>query len=112
MISMKGQNVTAAGFTSYPNKKYYDEYSYGTTFHDATAFKRAKLGDTTKEIIKELIYYGGWYGDRVSFVTISGWSCYVFYRGHALGYRGIFSFSSDTGAANATVTGRSALVIY
>jgi hypothetical protein len=42
-----------SGFTSgtMPNAKYYDLYNYGTTYNDASAYTRGKLGDATKEVV-------------------------------------------------------------
>ncbi len=116
MTGIKGQDITRTGFTSYPNKKYYDEYSNGTTHFDTAAYKRCKLGDATKEIIKTInTQYGGWYGDEN--YLISG-IYQVFYRGGGITergneeYRGIFDFACDSGYATSAHTDRSVLVIY
>ena len=64
-------NIGGAGTWStglYPSLKYYDRYTYGTTYADATAYKRGKLGDATKEILKEINEFGGWYEDTSHFL--------------------------------------------
>ena len=43
-----GNNYTGVSF---PNEKYYDLYSYGTTSQDNVAYKRGKLGDATFETL-------------------------------------------------------------
>ena len=45
--------------TTYPDAKYYDKYSYSTSY---TSRKRSKLGDGIKEIYNTSIY--GWYRDH------------------------------------------------
>ena len=79
----------------YPNLKYYDRYSYGTTHNDAAAYKRGKLGDATKEVLKKSgSDNNGWYGDYSWFLySGSPWSSR---GGHASNgsYAGVFLFSS------------------
>ena len=77
-------NFTEYSGVSFPNSKYYDLYSYGTSSSDYT---RRILGDATGEV-------AGWYGDFAYFVfSDSPW----FVRGS--GYydvpsgAGVFSFN-------------------
>ena len=59
--------VSQSGFSQIPLDKYYDKYSYGSS---AIEFYRGKLGDATKEVIKDTnSYIGGWYKDGVYFVA-------------------------------------------
>ena len=95
----------------YPTLKYYDRYTYGTTYNDGAAYKRGKLGDATKEILKAVKDYGGWYSDYSWFPSSGGpW----FYRGgHAgVGSRaGAFSFSRSWGGASSRHGSRVALIV-
>ncbi len=63
-----------SGFTSaslMPDPEYYDLYDYGTTEYGNIAFARGHLGDATKEMIKNVIYYGNWYDSVSEFVASS-----------------------------------------
>jgi hypothetical protein len=40
--------------------KYYDLYTYGTTYNDAAAYTRGKLGDATKEVVKASAFNMVW----------------------------------------------------
>ena len=54
----------------YPNVKYYDKYSFGTS---DKSIKRSKLGDGIKEIYNNS---DNWYGDRTTLVEhYNPWSC-------------------------------------
>ena len=98
----------------YPSLKYYDRYSYGITNNDATAYKRGKLGDATKEILKAVRETGGWYSD---FCRFQHFGYYWLTRG---GYAsdgsaaGLFYFHRASGAGYSTGGGGShtALAIY
>ncbi len=75
-----------AGFgENIPNAKYYDKYTYGTTFSN---YSRGKLGDATKETLM-------WYGDQLYFLyATNSW----FRRGgnfSAGDGAGVFSFNYD-----------------
>ena len=75
--------VNNSGFSSAPEDKYYDKYTYDT---DDKNYGRGKLGDATMEILLAFgSDAGGWYGDYTHFITsIHPW----FLRG---GYYGDFS---------------------
>ena len=84
-------NFTEYSGVSFPNSKYYDLYSYGTSASDYT---RRILGDATGEV-------HGWYGDIADFVNSDGpW----FVRGSgSFGYptnAGVFTFYSYIGEPN------------
>ncbi len=86
-----------AGFSTSPESKYYDKYTYGTSYK---THGRGKLGDATKETLKTFgSDDGGWYSDLANFPD-SGDSWFM--RG---GYSrngssaGLFAFSRDTGSS-------------
>ncbi|MDO4369248.1 MAG: hypothetical protein Q4C29_01780 [bacterium] len=88
---------SGSGFSTYPNKRYYDKYSYGES---ETEYTRGKLGDASIEMA--IAGTGGnWYSDYAYF---PGSSYSWFMRG---GYyssgstAGLFGFSGDDGAAAA-----------
>lgn len=60
---------SSAGFSTAPESKYYDSYTYGTTFMDVAAYARGLLGDATRETLKtfEGGGRGGWYADFTLF---------------------------------------------
>ena len=73
MVTEDGSfNAGRAGTWStglYPSLKYYDRYTYGTTDYDAYAYKRGKLGDATKEVLKAVgNTTDGWYSDYSIFL--------------------------------------------
>ena len=88
-----------AGFTTFPESKYYDIYKYGAIATDHT---RYRLGDATTETT-------GWNSDYASFINTSGqW----FIRSGSYGsseVAGIYSFSYISGPANSSVSSRSVL---
>lgn len=59
----QGGNNTAG--VIFPNEKYYNIYTYGTTYNDGNAYNRRLLGDGTSET-------RGWYGDFSNNVDLSG----------------------------------------
>ncbi len=90
-----------SGFTAVnlPTKEYYDLYDYGTAYNDSSAYARGHLGDATKEIIKSVSNYDGWYSDYTIVVNASSpW----FGRGgysYSISSAGVFLFSSYYGSA-------------
>ena len=56
--------------TSTPLAKYYDSYTYGTTYNDSSAYSRGKLGDATKEMAPTGDT-GNWYSDYANFPSSS-----------------------------------------
>ena len=79
---------------SQPDSKYYDSYTYGTSYDD---YSRGHLGDATKEVIANSSNYLAWNNDRAYFVTSSfPW----FARGGGCGDSsgaGVFAFGYDYG---------------
>ncbi len=95
---------SSAGFVVAPNSKYYDSYTYNTSY---ITHGRGKLGDATKETLKT---FGnaddGWYGNDVIFPFSSrSW----FYRGNSL-IAGIFTVSYAAGQASTSHSTRVVLV--
>ena len=95
----------------YPTLKYYDRYTYGTTYNDTAAYKRGKLGDATKEILKRSgSDNNGWYSDYSWFPTSGApW----FLRGGRASngsLAGVFSFSRVWGDAHSGRGSRVSLV--
>ena len=95
----------------YPSLKYYDRYTYGTTYNNIAAYKRGKLGDATKEMLKTSNQTGGWYGDYSWFLNFGApW----FNRGGNASRgsdAGVFSFVSSWGSVYSGDGSRVALVI-
>ena len=89
-----------AGFSATPNTKYYDKYSYGTTYNGNTAYSRGKLGDATKEISSPPLGSYSWYSDSAGFV-FSNYP-WVLRGGHCSSgaNAGAFSFYSDNGSGS------------
>ncbi len=83
--SSGGFYSSSADFSSAPDSKYYDKYTYGTSYTD---HGRGKLGDATKETLKSYgSSTGGWYDDHyANFV----------YSSHSWFYRGGNSFNSSS----------------
>ena len=97
----------SSGFSSAPNAKYYDKYTYSTDYEN---HGRGKLGDATKETLSSFgNYQGGWYSDYALFVS-SGNSWFV--RGGSCGNSsstGVFDFSYYNGGADSRVSARAVL---
>ena len=97
-----------SGFSSAPDTKYYDVYTYGTDYED---HGRGKLGDATKETLATFgSNTGGWYSDYAHFVSSSrSW----FYRGghHGNGSNaGVFNFNDGNGGGYSDLSSRAVLV--
>ena len=99
---------SSAGFSSAPDAKYYDKYTYGTS---STTHGRGKLGDATKETLSTFgSVSGGWYSDYADFVNSSfSW----FFRGG--GYdngsnAGVFYFYSLNGYSYSNRSARAVLI--
>ena len=108
MVNSDGEFYNSdSGFTSAPEEKYYDKYTYGTS---AATHSRCKLGDATKETLTTFgSAGGGWYSDDASFVV----STYPWvFRGnyYSTGSNaGVFYFSNSTGHISSTVSSRAIL---
>ena len=96
-----------SGFSTYPNKRYYDKYSYGTSY---TEYTRGKLGDATKEMAPTGIR-GNWYSGYAFFPhSSSPW----FVRGGSYGSgssAGLFGFLRYYGNAFDNYSARASLVV-
>ena len=51
VVYASGTYVSYTGDYNYPEDKYYDKYSFGTSYKDNSDLKRLKLGDGTREVI-------------------------------------------------------------
>ncbi len=109
MVNSSGSFYSSsAGFSSAPNAKYYDKYTYNTNYEN---HGRGKLGDATKETLSSFgSWDGGWYSDYAYFVY-SGSSWFI--RG---GYynngsnAGVFYFLSNGGDADSYYSARAVLI--
>lgn len=90
---------SSAGFSTAPDSSYYDSYTYGTGYNDATAHARGLIGDATRETLKT---FGGstsgWYSDYSVFPN-STLSWFIrggsFYDG---ANAGVFNFNTNNGS--------------
>ena len=93
-------NFTEYSGVSFPNSKYYDLYSYGTSSSDYT---RRILGDATGEV-------HGWYDDIAGFVS-SDYPWFI--RGDGAygdpAYAGVFTFGRSIGGPDRLIVFRSVL---
>ncbi len=100
-----GNGTSFTGTYSFPSKRYYDKYSYGTSNKEYT---RGKLGDATKEMAP-IGSSGNWYSDYALFPASSGpW----FYRGglYSSGASaGAFGFDYNNGSADTYYSARAVL---
>ena len=108
MVNSSGNFYSAsAGFSTPPDSKYYDSYTYGTSW---TTHGRGKLGDATKEILKTFgNEYGGWYSDNANFpYSSTSWFIrggYFIYGSNA----GLFHFYYGAGGGYSTYSARAVL---
>ena len=90
-------NFTEYSGVSFPNSKYYDLYSYGTSYSDYT---RRILGDATGEV-------HGWYYDDANFVY-SDFPWFI-RGGNGPAVPGVFTFGDYGGGPNLKLAFRSVL---
>ena len=96
MVNSSGSFYSSnAGFSSAPNAKYYDKYTYNTDYEN---HGRGKLGDATKETLSTFgSYTGGWYSDYAGFVSSSdSWFVRGGYYSNG-SYAGVFYFGRHDG---------------
>ena len=102
-----GKGTSFTGTYSFPSKRYYDKYSYGTS---NTEFTRGKLGDATKEMAPTGTT-NSWYETHSHFVGSSNpW----FTRGGDWNYpdnSGSFGFGRNFGGAYSNYSSRAVLSI-
>ena len=95
ILSKDGTSFT--GTYTFPSKRYYDKYSYGTT---DTEYTRGKLGDATKEMAPTRASDGNWYGKRAEFVSnIYSWFTRSGDYSGGNANAGVFYFNSVSGSA-------------
>ena len=103
-------NSSSGTWNEVPELKYYDSYSYDTSYD---SYGRGHLGDAKKETLNIFGKGGkdGWYADRSAFpITIYIW----FLRGggaHDGSDAGTFAFDRGTGSPSSQYGFRSVLVI-
>ena len=104
-------NVNGAGAWTtelLPLENYYDKYSYGSSYNNASAYKRGKLGDATKEVNNS---GAAWYNDYLLFpYELSAWELRGGDSTSGL-YSGIFAFMFTNGVHLNLNGYRSALTI-
>lgn len=97
----------------YPILKYYDRYSYGTSYNDAAAYKRGKLGDATKEILKKSGSDNNGWNNDFSYLPDSG-GPWLYRGGHASdgSYAGLFNFHRNWDGSYSAFGSRTILTIF
>ena len=95
-VSADGKTMLTgeSGLDTYPDEKYYDKYSYGTSYNE---YKKSKLGDGIKEVLLDKNDSMSWYTD---FIDVPTYKYSWFVRGCYFGGEvivGLFSSESDTG---------------
>ncbi len=101
--------ASSSGFSSAPDTKYYDAYTYGTSYTD---HGRGKLGDATKETLATFgSNTGGWYSDYADFVFSS--TSWFLRGGHLIdgSYAGVFNFAIYSGGGSSGFSSRAVLVL-
>ena len=100
-----GKGTAFTGTYSFPSKRYYDKYSYGTS---NTEYTRGKLGDATKQM-EPIGTSSNWYGDYANFVySGSPWVMRSGYYNSGAN-AGAFFFDSGFGGAFINVSARAVL---
>ena len=113
MIDITNQFYTSSAAnwstTTYPLAKYYDSYTYGTSYDDSAAYSRGKLGDATIEMAPSSSY--SWYSDYARFPSHSD-PCFLRggYNGNSSD-AGLFYFERYSGYNYSLNATRSTLVI-
>ena len=102
---LNGSSFT--GTYEFPEAKYYDKYSYGTS---AKEYTRGKLGDATKEMAPTDLT-GNWYSDYALFSLGSNPWFLRSGRYFNASSSGIFSFNYERGIAASGISTRAVLVI-
>ena len=97
-------NNAYTGFKAWPDRKYYDLYTYGDSDTDYT---RGKIGDATSEMMPS--NNRTWNADTADFVNSSS---PIFYRGgyNNGSYSGVFCFGKVSGGMNGSASFRAILV--
>lgn len=105
-------SVGSSGFSSFlysdTTKKYFTTYASDQNYNNQAAYNKTRLGDATGEnvLTETSLGLGGWYSSYSYFPLTNYW----FNRGGSIDSAiGIFSFGSNTGAANISSTTRAVL---
>ena len=98
--------TTFTGTYAFPSKRYYDKYSYGSSY---TEYTRGKLGDATKEMAPRG-YDRNWYQDYAVFVySFNPWVVRGGY--YSVGANaGAFYFNNYYGGAYSNYSARAVLL--
>ena len=110
MVNSSGEFYSSsAEFSSAPDAKYYDKYTYSA---DSETHNRGKLGDATKETLSTFgSNTGGWYSDYAHFVNSSN-SWFIRSGNYNHGANaGVFSFNRGDGGGINHSTARAVLAI-
>ncbi len=113
MINSSGTFYSSsAGFdsTNIPNSKYFDSYTYSTSY---TSHARGKMGDATKETLKTFgSETGGWYSCYavLSYLDRS-WLARGGYYGNGVN-AGLFSFYNHHGGVGGNESARGIITVY
>ena len=94
--------ISSSGFSSMPDKKYYNKYTSST----------GKMGDATMETLKTSGTYGGgdgWYSDFTKFPPTNGQWFYRSGGNSDAKYAGVFYFYSSGGQSIKTISSRAVL---
>ena len=112
MVNSSGTFYSGYAFFNTPlDSMYYDSYEYeGITY---SIYRRGKLGDATKETLKNVGGYAGeWYSDYAFFPYFDEpW----FTRGGDYNYEsyaGVFAFNSLNGGVYANISSRAIMCVY
>ena len=100
IIYDEGNYTSYVGTYSYPEEKYYDKYSFGTSISNEV---RGKLGDATKEV-----YFGsnyGWYGGNTGFVN-HAYPWIVRGGSYTNSNSSLFYYTNSTGFATSNLSSR------
>ena len=96
-----------SGFSSAPDVKYYDKYTYDGS-SGFTSHGRGKLGDATKETLSTFgDRYGGWYSDYANFVHSS--QSWFVRSGGRISAAGVFRFDYQVGVSGNNLGTRAVL---
>ena len=110
MVNSDGEFYSSSEkFSSAPDAKYYDKYTYGTS---SIAHGRGKLGDATKEILKILDNINGcWYNNSSYFpYFVDSWFIRSStYQSNIKENSGLFFFADNVGDANSVKSTRAVL---
>ena len=97
MVDENGAFYPSFSELTQPESKYYDSYTYGTSYND---YSRGHLGDATKEVLSDSSGGYAWNDDYVRFVT----SSYPWFGRGGYSYSGstagVFYFYAFNGSAD------------